>query len=68
MRSQVLNIAMQVGQVTETVQVTEEAPQVELTSSAVGATLTATTAGGTAAQWSRLDPTGRSSAWRVGIT
>jgi len=37
-------MTMQVGQVTETVQVTAEAPQVELTSSAVGAVLSSTTA------------------------
>ena len=40
---QALNISMAVGQVTETVQVTTEAPQVELTSSAVGNVVNSTT-------------------------
>ena len=40
---QVLNFALQVGQVTQTVQVTEEAPTVQLASSAISAVVSATT-------------------------
>src|SRR6266851_2134392 len=40
---QVLDFAMQVGQMTQTVEVTTEAPTVELTSSELGATVNATT-------------------------
>jgi hypothetical protein len=40
---QVLNFAMQVGQVTQTVQVTAEAPTVQLASSAISAVVSATT-------------------------
>src|SRR5712672_2663140 len=41
---QVLNVSMTVGQISQQVQVTSEAPVVELQSSAIGATLTSQTA------------------------
>ena len=54
---QVLNTAMQVGQITQQVEVTTEAPTVQLSSSSLSGEVQATTVRGIAFEWPRLDAT-----------